>query len=403
MTDQRKKSVLVVDDDDNWRPLLVTLLCDEFDVEFEAEYDSALWKILNRTNPYHVVVTDIRYLDDEKENEDGLRLVEQLNRLGEYTKSIVITGYPSIDTAKRAIGGLAVFDYLEKYPASGDFDIAGFQNTVRKAAKEAEERRPHGFVAPRLQILLVEPNNSWRRRIREVLSKSPYKVDEITSVEALVNKLRNSQNEYQLVIFDEIIPTQHANFFSALQEFLPGAKKIMFTVQDLGGIIGLIQDHAVTNVFTMRGEENDFDTRDFLKTVHSAFASEATKYASVNIYEQPDAEREMREVNRLTAGTPYLLALSLQNDREFGTTPIWLVRPPDKRGRIRLEIFIFATKAKLNPGTEAYWDIKISELPQPLITEIIPMDVGKLKISIELKCDKKYLGTVVKEIEVVSS
>ena len=401
MIEQKKMSVLVVDDDDNWRPLLVTLLNDEFVVDNEANYDNALHRILSRKIPYHVIVTDIRYVDEEKENEDGLRLVEQLNRLGEYTKSIVITGYPSIDTAKRAVGRLAAFDYLEKFPASGEFDIAGFQSIVRKAATEAERQRPHGFVAPNLQVLLIEPNQDWRNRLVEILRNSPYKVDEMASTEGLADKLRNGRNEYQLIIFDETVPAQSFDFFDILQQYLPEAKKIMFTVQDFGEIVNLIQDHAIMNVFTMSGRGDTFDARDFQKTVHSAFAAEATKYAAINIYEQPNTDRTLREVDQLSVGKSYLLALSLQNDRQPGTTSIWLAQRPDKRGRIRLETFIFAAKTKLNPGTEAYWDIRISELPQPLMTEITPMEVGKLKISIELKSNNIYLGTVIKEVEIV--
>ena len=397
--EQRKKTVLVVDDDDNWRPLLVTLLSNEFEVDSEATYDSAIERILMRTPPYHVVVTDIRYVDEEKENEDGLRLIEQLNRVGEYTKSIVITGYPSIDTAKRAVGRLAAFDYLEKYPESGDFDITEFQSIVRKAAREAERQRPHGFVAPNLHILLIEPNEGWRKKLLDILKNSPYKVDELANIEGLA-KLKCEQEEYQLVIFNETLPIHSPEFFDILQRCLPEAKKIMFTAQDVGEIFQLVQDHAIMNVFTMSGGEDNFDARDFQKTVHNAFAAEATKYAAINIYAPPNTDRTLREVEQLSVGKSYLLALSLQNDRQSGTTSIWLAQRPDKRGRIRLETFILVTLTKLDPGTEAYWDIPLSELPRPLMTEIIPIATGRLKISIELKCDKKWLGTVTKEIEV---
>jgi hypothetical protein len=145
----------------------------------------------------------------------------------------------------------------------------------------------------------------------------------------------------------------------------------------------------------------NFDARDFKWTVNNAFAAEATKYAVINIYASPITDRKLQEVEHMLVGKPYLLALSLQNDRQAGATPIWLAQRPDKRGRIRLETFTFAVKAKLNPGTEAYWDIPLSEIPQPLITEILPMEAGELKLSIEIKCDKKWLGTVTKDVEVL--
>jgi DNA-binding NtrC family response regulator len=402
MAERKKMSVLVVDDDANWRPLMVTLLRNEFEVDSVATYEDAIRSILERKTPYHVVVTDIRYKDEEKENEDGLRLVEQLNRLGEYTKSVVITGYPSIDTAKRAIGRLAAFDYLEKYPASGDFGITEFQTTVRKAAKEAERQRPHGLVLPNLRILIIEPNGTWRKRLLEILKNSPYKIEVVTSFNDFSDKLERDPKEYQLVVFNEAIHKDSPGFFDLVQQRLPEAKKIMFTVQDVAEIIRLVQENAIQNVFTISRGEEGFDARDFQEAVHSAFAAEATKYVTIQILPL-EADSNAQEVEKLSVGSTYLLALNLQNERQAGATPVWLAPRSEKRGRIRLETFIFAAESKLDPGTEGYWDIYLSQLPKPLMTEITAMKLGKLKISIELKQDKKWLGTITKEVDVVKT
>jgi len=402
MAERKKLSVLVVDDDVNWRPLMVTLLRDEFEVDSVATYEDAIRSILERKTPYHVVVTDIRYKDEEKENEDGLRLVEQLNRLGEYTKFVVITGYPSIDTAKRAIGRLAAFDYLEKYPVSGNFGIREFQTTVRKAAKEAERQRPHGLVLPNLRMLIIEPNKTQRKKLLDILRDSPYQVDNVENLEEFLGQFKRDPKEYRLVIFNQSILSQSPAFFDVLQKNLPEAKKIMFTGLDVGEIIKTVQDNNIMNVFTLNEAEVGFDTRDFQETVHSAFSAEATKYATLQIGLPSNTGQNFEEVRELFVGKPYYLTLQLQNDRQAGATPIWLAPRPEKRGRIRLETFIYAPKSKLDPGTEGYWDIYRSGVSRPLLTEIIPMEAGRLKISVELKHDKKWLGTVTKEVDVLN-
>ncbi|GEM_PF-872858 len=401
MAERNRMSILVVDDDDSWRPLMTSLLQDEFEVEDAATYEDAISKILARKIPYHVVVTDIRYKDTERENEDGLRLVEQLNRLGEFTKYVVITGYPSIDTAKRAIGRLAAYDYLEKYPPNGDFGIEEFQSTVRKAAEEAERQRPHGLVLSNLRILLIEPNRTQRKKILDILRDGPYQVDEVESFEKLTRTLVKSSRDYRLIIFNESIPKQSPAFFDILQAKLPEAKKIMLTGTDIGKIIKTVQENNIMNVFAMNEAEVGFDPRDFQETVHSAFAADATKYVTLQIGVPEETGHDFIELQELSVETPYYLVLRIQNDRQASATPIWLAPRPEKRGRIRLETFIYAPKSKLDPGTEGYWDIYLSGLSQPLVTELIPKQSGRLKVSVELKYDKKWLGTITKEIDVL--
>ncbi len=136
--DEKRYSVLVVDDQPNWRELLVDLLKDEFNVKSVTGYKSALESIQSQNPPFHVVVTDMRLKDEEVGNEDGLKLIGYLNERGDETKSIVVTGYPSQEVA-RSLLKLDAYDYLEKYPSKGDsFSRDEYLKIVRQAANEAE-------------------------------------------------------------------------------------------------------------------------------------------------------------------------------------------------------------------------------------------------------------------------
>ena len=139
-----EQSVLIVDDQDNWRELLKEVLEKEFEVFTAKSYAEALDAISQRANPFHIVVTDMRLKDDQPGNEDGLQLVEYLKGKGSETKVIVITGYPTFETIQRAAFGLNVSYYFEKSPSNGKpFNFAGFLEVVQKAALEVEKSRNH--------------------------------------------------------------------------------------------------------------------------------------------------------------------------------------------------------------------------------------------------------------------
>lgn len=126
-----KPAVLIVDDQSNWRGTFSDLLKDEYEVACVENYEEGLGA-LARVPPFRAAIVDIRLDDKDQANEDGLRLLEQLN--GKGINAIVVTGYPTVRTMKKALHQLWAFDYIEKYPDDGQgFDYLGFRQTVRKA------------------------------------------------------------------------------------------------------------------------------------------------------------------------------------------------------------------------------------------------------------------------------
>ena len=99
----------------------------------------------SQMDPYH-----IRLDDTNEANEDGLRLLGEIQKLGEDISVIVITGYPSINTVRKALRDFEAFEYVEKYPADGSqFNLREFRQTVRKAVYEAQRQRPTSYARAR--------------------------------------------------------------------------------------------------------------------------------------------------------------------------------------------------------------------------------------------------------------
>lgn len=132
--------ILVVDDQSNWRELLQELLEPAYTVETAASYDEAK-KVLRR-RAFHAVVSDQRLVDADKENIQGIFLLDDVKALQDGTQVIIVTGYPTIKAAKAALRGRDAFDYLLKNPEEGGpFDHVGYVNLVKAAAEKAAQLR----------------------------------------------------------------------------------------------------------------------------------------------------------------------------------------------------------------------------------------------------------------------
>jgi len=118
-------TVLVVDDEEVVRRSYQRVLAsDRCRVETAGDGDEALKAMEAR--PFDIVLLDLRM-----PGMDGMSVLGAMKRRWPEGEVIVITGYPSVDTAKEAIR-LGAFDYLAKPLAPGE---------VIEAANSAMEQK----------------------------------------------------------------------------------------------------------------------------------------------------------------------------------------------------------------------------------------------------------------------
>jgi DNA-binding NtrC family response regulator len=107
MMDDKKKNVLVIDDEEIVRISCQRALGPEgFNVDVASDGIEGLE--LLRQKAYDVVLTDLKM-----PNMDGMEVLEQINELMPGAKVIVITGYSTIETAVKAIK-MGAYNYVEK-------------------------------------------------------------------------------------------------------------------------------------------------------------------------------------------------------------------------------------------------------------------------------------------------
>lgn len=129
----RQRRVLVVDDLQKWRDLLIEALeRDGFAVDSAASV-AEVWQHLEESF-YHVLVLDIRLVDTKADNVDGIDLLGELDRRGliEATRVIILSAYGTPEHMRQAFKDYRVADFLSK----DEFSKRIFLDSVRQACSE---------------------------------------------------------------------------------------------------------------------------------------------------------------------------------------------------------------------------------------------------------------------------
>ena len=142
--------ILVVDDDENIRNTMKTILEDEgYIVDLAASGSEAIQK--TKKSAYNIALLDIRLPDIE-----GVELLKLIKDAVPRTRKIMVTGYPSMQNAIAALNKNADA-YLIK-----PIDIENLLNTVKEQLqlqeneKEFSEQKVAEFIETRVKELSID-------------------------------------------------------------------------------------------------------------------------------------------------------------------------------------------------------------------------------------------------------
>jgi CheY-like chemotaxis protein len=132
----RQGRILIVDDEEQWRKELVeTLTRGGFQVDSVSRAEEALTRLIE--TPYHVLVLDIRLVQADRSNIEGISLLEALYERGlcEATKVIMLSAFGTKEHMRTSFRKYKVVDFLSKE----DFDNQVFLENVRQIFAEKVE------------------------------------------------------------------------------------------------------------------------------------------------------------------------------------------------------------------------------------------------------------------------
>jgi CheY-like chemotaxis protein len=130
--------VLVVDDQENWRTALASLLSKEgLTVKTSASFEEAVTEITQDT--FDLVVLDVRLVDKDVFNIQGLELLQMVKAKEPAPKVIILTGYPESirDGVLENYGADAL---VLKVPPGSRFKSQAFREEVHKLLQQAQTR-----------------------------------------------------------------------------------------------------------------------------------------------------------------------------------------------------------------------------------------------------------------------
>lgn len=155
-----KGKVLIVEDEATWRKLYQKVLEKEGCRVWTAGSLPEALDLLDR-HFFHVAVVDIRLVDGQPGNQDGIEVIKRISQADEGTRAVIITAFGTIKMTRDAFKEYQVFEFMEKQT----HDQARFCQVVEQAVEEARSQ-------------LVK----WRRRgpgLRELIRGfSPQQIQE---------------------------------------------------------------------------------------------------------------------------------------------------------------------------------------------------------------------------------
>lgn len=164
------KRALVVEDEPVWQELLRELL-EEHELQVDLATDLEAARELIRRAPHDLAVVDLSLKAPDHANRDGLRVLEALKRRDPECRTILVSGFATVEIAVRALTEFGALSCLRKEA----FSRREFSELVHRALAAPP---PPVEVAPKASsrgpALLVEDDAGWRSVLTELLEEAGY-------------------------------------------------------------------------------------------------------------------------------------------------------------------------------------------------------------------------------------
>ncbi len=203
---------LVVEDDRSWQQILSEILTDAgLVVDTANNLDDALGIL--KSEAHRLAVVDLSLAGGDHRNYDGLRILDAVRRLDPGCRTILVTGFATVELAVSALTEYGAFTFLRKE----NFNRSQFRELIGHAltsapAPEGVAAESAGLTTSSVQetgeqvksqannVLVVEDDAGWRSILSEILADAGYVIYPCASFGDALGYLR--REKFVLAVID---------------------------------------------------------------------------------------------------------------------------------------------------------------------------------------------------------
>ncbi|MCC6261041.1 MAG: response regulator [Anaerolineales bacterium] len=203
---------LVVEDDNSWQQILSEILSDfGLTVSVASNLDEATRFL--RSEPHRIAIVDLSLSPNDHNNYDGLRVLDAVRRLDPNCKTILLTGFATVELAVTALTDYGAFTFLRKE----SFHRGQFRDVVNRALASApgqatinapsapepasaSKTEVNAGSASAQRVIVVDDDAGWRNILEELLHDLGFQVRACASFGEAMGCLR--REKFSLAVVD---------------------------------------------------------------------------------------------------------------------------------------------------------------------------------------------------------
>ena len=144
-----KGKALIVEDYEDWRDLLSGLLRrDGHEVNAVETLDEAR-AYIDQTKDLDLAIVDIRLVETDENNEDGMHLLQHIKQKQTFTRVIMITGHGTMETQRKAFREFQAFDFFRKEQFDSEEFRIGFREAIEQAILDRQAWKEKSYMKSR--------------------------------------------------------------------------------------------------------------------------------------------------------------------------------------------------------------------------------------------------------------
>jgi RNA polymerase sigma factor (sigma-70 family) len=282
---------LIIEDDASWQQILSEILTDiGLTVDLACNLEDAL-RIL-KAEPHRLAIIDLSLAGSDHHNFDGLRVLEAVRRLDPGCKTILLTGFATVELAVSVLTDYGAFNFLRKE----NFHRSQFRDLINRALASApytetspvKPSEPDAGIFPQTgseveaqgnRVLVVEDDAGWRNILSELLEDAGHEVRLCASFGDALGYIRREKYILAVVdlsLTDEVVwgqstPQEHLEGYDLLAQ-TKAASIPTIVVSGVASVDEIQRAYTQHSIFAYL-EKQAFDRNTFRRLVEEACLS----------------------------------------------------------------------------------------------------------------------------------